>query len=60
MVRDALNSVMDLALLNAETAQEKTDAAHLAAARKIVTRSLSDLNLDGGDSDDDFGVGGQD
>ena len=60
MVRDALNSVMDLDLLNAETAQEKTDAARLTAARKIVTKSLSSLNLDGADTDDDYALGGQD
>ncbi|MDA1164260.1 MAG: ParB N-terminal domain-containing protein [Planctomycetota bacterium] len=46
MVRQSLNDVMDIDLLNAEIEQEKQDATQLAALRQTVTRMLNDLSFD--------------
>lgn len=42
LVRDAINSVMDLSLFNAEVEQEKRDATQLEAMRRAMVSTLKD------------------
>lgn len=46
IVRETLNGLIDVDRFNEEIDQEKRDAAHLAATRKAITKSLGDLSID--------------
>ena len=55
LVRETIQGVLDIDLLNEEVDQERIDALHLSAVRRTITQSLGDLKL--GDDETD---GGQD
>lgn len=42
LLTDAIDGVIDREAYNAEVAQERADAAHIAAARELVLRTLRD------------------
>jgi excisionase family DNA binding protein len=51
LVRDAIEGIIDIDLLNQEIAQEKRDAQHLFAVRNTITKSLGKLDFSGEDFD---------
>jgi hypothetical protein len=47
ILREAIDTVLDLQLYNSEIARERSDAAYLAGVRKTVLDALQSLNLGG-------------